>query len=204
MDVLDKRVRKRDSEASDPIWEAGVAIYLSEEQRRAVAEQPGKAIEVIDPASRRTYLLVPADSPRPGQAGAGPSQGEPVTPGPREEGLPLRQRLADLPMPPEVAEAAKRHCKLLGAFWARQKRRIEDELKLQYYFGGNWVAYLCTREGIVVLAAAERLDDLSFDRHSPEWTPEERRDATLYRVSRFNDPVSEILTPFADEDQAGA
>jgi hypothetical protein len=178
-------------------------IELSDQQEQAVKQ--GRPVEVRDPASDRAFIVLTRElyervrSLLEGGPEQRPSPGAPPVAALVPESQPLRQRLADLPTPPAIAEAARRHCQKLGLWGAMAEKNAEEELKLQHYYGGQWVAYVPTKEGVVVLAAADRLDHLAFDRRSPTLTAEERRTAVLIRPSRFIDPDSEILTPFADE-----
>jgi len=82
---------------------------LTEQQRQAVREQPDRPVEVVDSTTNRTYVLLSLelyDQVRPllGQAPAdGATRVASALPSP--DGKPFRQRLKDLPTPPEVAEA---------------------------------------------------------------------------------------------------
>ena len=60
-------------------------------------------------------------------------------------------------MPPEVAEEARRYCKKLGLWRRRYIQDVEDELRLQYYFGGQAVGQ-DVGEG-AVLGKAARVDE---------------------------------------------
>jgi hypothetical protein len=56
-----------------------------------------------------------------------------------------------LPTPPEVEKLVARE--LEGhPVTDREKQRITDCFKLQYYFGGQWIAYRDTEQGKEVLA----------------------------------------------------
>ena len=105
-------------------------------------------------------------------------------------GKPLRQRIRDLPTPPEVAEAAKAYCKRLG-FWGKKARlEMEEQMKLQHYYAGKWIKCMWTDEGPVVVAAAEDLSDPLFDEQLSFLTPEERRSAQLWCLPSLSDTES--------------
>ena len=76
---------------------------------------------------------------------------------------------------------------------------MEEQMKLQHYYGAKWIAYLRTNEGPVVVAAAESLNDPVFDLQLGFLTPEERRGAHITSPVRLLDDESELLTPFPDE-----
>jgi hypothetical protein len=110
----------------------------------------------------------------------------------------MRVKLRELPTPPEVAEEVKKSCRRVG-FWRRKYvQQVEDELKLQYYFGGQAVSYLHTNEGPVVVAAGDRASD-AYDRLLAFLPPQERRQAILDLPSRWHDTTNEVLTPFPNE-----
>jgi hypothetical protein len=56
-----------------------------------------------------------------------------------------------LPVPPEVEEMLARELKD-HPVTDREQQHITDSLKLQYYFGGHWIAYRHTDQGKEVLA----------------------------------------------------
>jgi hypothetical protein len=179
-------------------------IELTHEQEQAVRQ--GRPVEVIDPASNRAFVVVTRElyeSVRPllegGQDG-GPSSSPPpaLAPAVTPEVKPLRQRVRDLPLPPEVAAEAKRYCKYLGTSRAKDIREMEEQMKLQHYYGGKWIAYLRTDEGPVVVAAAKSLSDPVFDQQLSFLTPEERRRRIIDSPIKLFDEES-ILDALSDE-----
>jgi hypothetical protein len=182
-------------------------LELTEQQRQAVEGSKGlEPVEVVDPASNRAYVLLARDlyervrhllerQERPVEAAARP---EPA-PEPPEVVRPLRQRMRDLPMPPAVATFAVQWGKQIGLFGRKGRQDLEDQLKLQHYYGGMWIAYLRTKEGPVVVAAADSLNNPSFDRQLSFLTADERRRKILSSPPVLFDEQSEILTPFSDE-----
>jgi hypothetical protein len=168
-------------------------IELTPEQRQALEQQNGEPVRVVDPATHDVYVLVRAEVyerlagvKKPPAPAAPPCQ-------------PLRQRVRDLPLPPEVAAEAARYGKQIGCWWAKDFRQLEEQMKVQHYYGGKWIAFLETDEGPVVVAVADDLNDPSFDQQLSFLTAEERRSAILDSPSRLFDTESEILTPFPDE-----
>jgi hypothetical protein len=186
-----------------------MAIHLTDQQRQAIEAQQGRPVEVVDPVTKRTYLLIAAETyerfrdvlESKQSAGLLETPAAAASEGPQgaAEPSPMRQPLKDLVTPPEVAEEARRYCKKLGL--SRKKYRVwaEDELKLQYYFGGRYVGFLNTAEGMVVVAAG-RLGSEEFDRQLAALSPQERQNVILDAPCRWHDEVSTILTPFAYED----
>src|SRR2546428_11386381 len=59
----------------------------------------------------------------------------------------------DLETPEDLDQAIQLTRKRLGVRARLEQRRIEEDLKLQYHFGGKDVAYLPTNEGRVLIAA---------------------------------------------------
>jgi hypothetical protein len=179
-------------------------IELTDEQRQALQAEQGKWVEVVDPATRQRYVLVAREQyERVRPLLEGPLLSPPARPaqaaGSVPEAKPLRQRVRDLPLPPEVAAEAKRHCKRLGLWGAKERRRVEEQMKLQHYYGGKWIAILQTVEGPVVVAAADSLGNPAFDRQLAFLSPEERRQRVIECPVRLFDTESELLTPFSDE-----
>jgi hypothetical protein len=181
-------------------------LELTDAQRQVLQTQAGRPIDVVDPATQQRYVLLAWEQYEQmcTLLNGGTAQAAPMSPSPAAANAPgvgpLRQRIRDLPLPPEVAAEAKRYCKRLG-FWVGGKslREMEEQMKLQYYYGGLWVACLRTREGPVVVAATEILSDPRFDQQLSYLAPDERRSARLELISRLFDEGSEILTPFPDE-----
>src|SRR5262249_30729169 len=136
-------------------------IELTDQQEQAVKE--GRPIEVADPQSSRAFVLLTReqyervrslleDSPETGlpppvAPHAAPSSGEVQ---------PQRVRLRDLPTPPEVIQEAKQLCTRYG--W--NLRDTEEQLKIQYYYGGQSIYVLRTPKGPVIILVEERYKDM--------------------------------------------
>lgn len=178
-------------------------IELNDQQEQAVKQ--GLPVEVVDVSSERTFVVVSRDlyerlcSLHDGGPGQGlPPGASPAVASP-SGGESLRQRIRDLPLPSAMAAEAKRYCAYLGLGGAKCRVQMEEQMKLQHYYGGRWIAYLRTAEGPVVIAAADSLDDPSFDQQLAFLTAEERRRAVIDSPTPLFDEESEILTPFPDE-----
>jgi len=166
-------------------------IALTPEQWQAAAQ--GEPVRVVDPSTQNAFVVVRAEV---FERLAGAMKPPAIAaPGPQ----PLRQRIRDLPLPPEVAAEAARFGKRIGFWRAKDRRQLEEQMKIQHYYGGQWIAYLRSDEGPVVVAAAEDLNDSLFDQQLSFLTAEERRSALIDRPSRLFDNESEIGTPFSDE-----
>src|SRR5207253_8063367 len=66
---------------------------------------------------------------------------------------PLPISLRQLPFPAEAAEDVEAWAERLNCRRGERRRALEEETKLQYYFGGLEVALLRERDGLVVVAA---------------------------------------------------
>ncbi len=104
-------------------------------------------------------------------------------PSPTPEG---RIWLRDLPLPAEAVPHVEEYCRRFW-FWERSeaRRRVEEDLKLQYYFGGHCVYYLATPKGIMVI----QLDDLqegAYRRLRDALPAEERDQLIMLPVEKWN------------------
>ena len=170
-----------------------IIIEFTEEQRRALQAEAGRPLEVIDPATKQAYVIVALEKyERVRSFFEGAEQSSRLTPSPVSSPLqaekPERVRLCDLSTPPEVVDETERCCQRYG--WQRQQ--VEEELKLQYYYGGQAIYVLRTSEGPVVVPITERYKDTPDLRHIL-FTPEERSRACLEIPSRWREQDSEIL-----------
>jgi len=159
-------------------------IELTNEQRRMVEEQGGRPVEVIDPDTKRTYVLVAQEQyerVRTLLEPATPPSSAPASPATQENDV-KRFRLNDLPTPPEIAEEVERCCKEYG--WPR--KGTLDELKLQYYFGGQVIYTVRTSQGVVVVPIPQRLQNAEGVRDLL-LAPEEREHACLDVPSVWQD-----------------
>jgi hypothetical protein len=174
-------------------------IELTHEQRQALQVEPGRPVEVLDPATQQRYVLLardqyerlrpllegsPEQGPSPPVAPSGVSLGEADVP---------RVRLRDLATPPEIIAEAERCCKKYGWLGKARRREVVEQLKLQYYYGGQEIYLVRTPEGPVVVPIPERYRDTPGLRYVL-LTPEERRRACLTCPSPWQDTDSEILS----------
>lgn len=179
-------------------------IALTDDQRQALQAEQGQPVEVVDPATRQRYVLLAREQYERVRSllESSAEQAVPSAPPPAgsaREGAPLRQRIRDLPLPPAVAAEANRYCNYLGLWRAKNHREMEEQMKLQHYYGGMWIAYLHADEGPVVVACAGSLSDPIFDQQLSFLTTQERRSAVIDSPPRLFSEQSEILTPFSDE-----
>jgi hypothetical protein len=171
-------------------------IELSDRQAQEVMQ--GRPVEVIDPESDRAFVVVTRElyeRVRPlleGGPERAPPSPSPAVPSPGE-GQPPRVRLRDLPAPPEVVEEAARWCKKYGWQGKKNRQEVEEQLKLQYHYGGQAVYILRTPEGAVVIPIGEQYKDTP-DLRYVLLTPEERLHASLEVPPCWRDTTSEILT----------
>ena len=169
-----------------------MTIELTPEQRQALHDRPDGPIEVVDPVSRREYVLVSKEhfheSRQPVSA---PTPHPPLRPAP-----PVPQRLADLPTPPEVAEEARRRYERRWKGWGgKSLARIEQELKLQYYYGGHYICYLRNKEGPEIVIVHNG-DDEEFHRQYRALPGEQRQRAVSMGLGVWGDDTVEISSAF--------
>lgn len=166
-------------------------IQLTEVQSQAVQARQGKPVDLVDPATQRRYVLIERE--RYERVRELMEHGLPATdftsPCASKEKSPERVRLRDLPTPPEVLDEAERCCNRFA--WNRQE--VVDQLKLQYYYGGQVIYRVRSAEGPVIVPVPERLRDTP-DLRYVLLTPEERPSACLEVPSPWRDTISEILT----------
>jgi hypothetical protein len=171
-------------------------LELTTQQEQAV--QQGRPVEVVEPTSRRTFVVMarelyervrslleggpPQDKPAP----VAPAAVPPVAPAADLEEA-RRIRLRELPTPPEVTQEVEQYCKKYH--WNR--REIEDQLKLQYYFGGQAIYVVRTPDGPLVIPIEGRFRDMA-DLRYVMLKPEERSEACYTVPSPWHDTVAWI------------
>jgi hypothetical protein len=166
-------------------------IELTDVQRQALQARQGKAVDLVDPTTQQRYVLLAQehyervrtlmeqDMP--------PAVSSPVST--TQEEQPARVRLRDLPTPPEVLDEVERCCKKYA--WNRQE--VEEQLKLQYYYGGQAVYRVRSSEGSIIIPIPERYRDTP-DLRYVLLTPQERSCACLEIPTPWRETTSEILT----------
>jgi hypothetical protein len=149
-------------------------------------------VDVLDPQSNRAYVLLPVELFQHIRTVL-PEVVAPHSTLPAEvtRGEPIRIKLRELATPPEVAERVRRICKKLGFWRRRYAQEVEDEAKLSYYFGGQYVAYLKSKDGPIVVAAGRQASE-EFQRQLGALLPEERRTVIKWLPSVWNDTVSQL------------
>jgi hypothetical protein len=109
---------------------------------------------------------------------------------------PMRQLLKDLELP--LAMEVDDICRRRSSDRGPGRQRVEEEIKLQYFFGGQDVAYLTTPDGLMVVVVGDLRSDF-FGRALEALSADERHRVTVYSPDRWNDATSALLTPVADE-----
>ena len=173
-------------------------IELTDEQQKALQAEQGTRINVVNPATQQRYVLLAWEQyerVRP-VLDRGPEPSRQPEPTPARilppDGQALRIRLRDLPTPPEITEEANRYCKELGMGGRKDIQQAEDQMKLQYYYGGKAIYVVRAAEGPVVIPIEERHKDTP-DLRYVLLTPEERPRACYEVPSRWQNTVCEIL-----------
>jgi hypothetical protein len=175
-------------------------MQLTEEQHRLVEAAGDQPVEVVDPQSNRAYVLVPAElfeHIRPALS----CPAAPLSPLPPEavRGEPMRIKLRELPMPPEVAERVRQYCKQYHFWRKRYVQEIEDEAKFSYYFGGWAAVTLRSKEGPIIVAAG-RVESDEFGRQLDALPPGERRQVCYCFPPMWDDTATPPRILFTHED----
>ncbi len=109
-----------------------------------------------------------------------------------------RQLLKELETPATVAAALATICQRLGCQTVLDRRRVEEELKLQYYYGGRDVACLDTPEGrLVVAVGTPVIEDLSQVLQS--LPPGERERLSILSPEPWEERTASVLTVLLHE-----
>jgi hypothetical protein len=127
-------------------------------------------------------------------AGQAPQPGPERGPGVKVRGVYLK----DMELPPEVQKEVEDICRERRYRKARDRQGVEEDVKLQYFFGGQTVAYKSTPEGLFIVAVGQ-LTDEGFTAELNHLPREERCRITLYHADRWHDPTTCILTLLGDE-----
>jgi hypothetical protein len=178
-----------------------MTIQMSDEQQQALAA--GQPVEVIDSDSQLHVIVVAAERYRQRiKEIAEEEMGQPK-PAAQETGPifpPLPCHIRDLPTPPEIAECANRHCAKRYFWWRKTYQdSVEEDLKLQFYFGGIYVGYLRNTTGCVVVAAGH-MESEEFGKQLDDLPARVRREVVLFLPPPWNEPDYHFLTPFPNED----
>jgi hypothetical protein len=173
-----------------------MTIELTPEQSQALQGLPDGPVGVVDPVSRREYVLVRReqyDRPRQPESASPPKPSPPLRPVPR-----VPQWLADLPTPPEVSEEARRQYDQWRKKWGwggESLAEIEQGFKLQYYYGGRMICYLRNKEGPEIVIVSNG-DAEEFHRQYRALPDEQRKRAVIRGVRVWMDDVTEIPSAF--------
>jgi hypothetical protein len=116
-----------------------------------------------------------------------PTQGE-------QSGLEVpvcRQYLKDLELPPEVKREVEAYCRERGYRRRADLQRVEEDLKLQFFFGGKDVGFMPTPQGRLVVAVGE-MNSEAFSVQLGRLTPEERQRTILYSPEPWDTEATRI------------
>jgi hypothetical protein len=91
----------------------------------------------------------------------------------------------ELELTPDLRHEIETYCRLQRCRKARDRQWVEDEMKLQYYFGGLDIAYLVTPDGPAVVAAGT-FGDQDFVRALDAASPGDRRAVIFYCPHPWN------------------
>jgi hypothetical protein len=94
-----------------------------------------------------------------------------------------------LELPPELKKYVEESCRGLRRSQVMFRKETEHFVKLQFFFGGQDVAYM-TKDGDMLVVAAGDMTSEAFDQALAVLPREERRQVILYFPSRWNDSVS--------------
>jgi hypothetical protein len=111
---------------------------------------------------------------------------------------PTRVVLKDLETPPALAEAIEEACKHFGFRSPRDRLYIEEELKLQYYYGGRDVACIETGDGRAILAAGTPYIE-NWPNALEGLEPDERRKVAILTPEPWDDESLSSPSVFFDE-----
>jgi hypothetical protein len=130
------------------------------------------------------------------------SEAPPARPQPPRELPPLPAVLHRLSLPPEVAAdveaAAKRRRKHRGP----ERQWLEEEIKLQYFFGGLGVALIREPSGLVVVAAYDvwKTKEADLSAALAHLSAEQRRRVVFAFPDRWDEQDSAITSVFPNAD----
>jgi hypothetical protein len=106
--------------------------------------------------------------------------------------------LKDLQLPPELVKEAEVRLRKHG-FFARFSKKwrcyVEEELKLQHFYGGQTIAFLDTPEGGVIVAKGP-LESEEFDRGWNNLSREQQCNSIIYAPNPLNDPESRLSSVY--------
>jgi hypothetical protein len=120
-----------------------------------------------------------------------PTPPEPAASPPKRERPPVPVLLRDLPLPPEVVPHLDAYCRRYRLRKPKERQEVEEELKLQYYFGGDYVLVLETREGGQVVAAGD-VGSEEFGAQFESLSPTVRREAYWWAPPVWGDETASL------------
>jgi hypothetical protein len=110
---------------------------------------------------------------------------------------PVSGLLRDFPTPPEVVEALDRYCRRYHC-GKRDRAKAEQDLKLQYHFGGRTVYAVPTPQGLQILAAGFP-DSEEFRAQVEQVHRHGYPNLVTFTPSPWEPADATILTPFLED-----
>ena len=110
----------------------------------------------------------------------------------------MRLLLKDLETPPALAAAIQEASKLFGFRAARDRLYIEEEIKLQYYYGGRDVACIETPDGRALVAIGTPYIE-NWPQILDSLNPDQRHKVAILTPEPWNDNLISSATVFFDE-----
>jgi hypothetical protein len=102
------------------------------------------------------------------------------------------KHLKDLETSEELEQAVRLICEKLGVRSGAERRRIEEDLKLQYHFGGQDVACLPSEQGRILIAAGQ-IGNEAFTKVLESLDPQQRRRLIFCSPLPWAEPASSLL-----------
>ncbi len=101
--------------------------------------------------------------------------------------------LKDLQLPPDLVRRLDERFPRRWFGWGKWARdAVEEDLKMQHFYGGKAVAYLLTTEGGVVVAAADDFDSPEFRASMDDLSRQEWCSMSRFVPFIWNDSVSRL------------
>ncbi len=97
--------------------------------------------------------------------------------------------LKDMKLPPELQKVVEDTCKEWKCRKPAARLDVEEDIKLQHFFGGQAVAYVTTPQGLLIVATGE-LGTEDFSAQLALLSREERRQVTIYSPSIWNESTT--------------
>ncbi len=97
-----------------------------------------------------------------------------------------RKYLKDWATDETIRLEVEAYCGALRLRRPKDRQRVEEDIKLQYYFGGKDVAYLPTSRGLQIITFGG-IDTAEFAQDLARLSEEERKHVVLYTPPRWEE-----------------